>query len=204
VSHAGLQGSARVRVVPDLPYSEDFENVEIGKNPPFWVGARDRFVVEEVDGGRVLVKPFKGRGLERQNAYLGTSDMTGYTIQADMMGTLKGRRRPDMGLIAGRYTLDLQGNHQRLQIRDWAELRFEKTIDFPWETDVWYRMKMRADPMGDKTVIKGKVWVASEPEPEDWTLVAEDPVPNLKGSPGLYGYSPTTIYYDNVKITVSQ
>jgi len=121
-----------------------------------------------------------------------------------MLGTKKGRRRPDMGLIAGRYTLDLQGNHQRLQVRDWAELRFEKTIDYSWESDVWYRMKMRVDVSDGAAVIRGKVWKASDPEPEAWSITAEDPVPNRVGSPGLYGYSPAAIYYDNVKVTVSK
>ena len=27
---------------------------------------------------------------------------------------------PDLGLINGGYTLDLMGNHQRLQLRTWA------------------------------------------------------------------------------------
>jgi len=50
--------------------------------------------------------------------------MAGYTIQADLLGTKKRRAVPDMGLIAQRYTLDLMGYHQQLQIRTWAaELR---------------------------------------------------------------------------------
>jgi outer membrane protein assembly factor BamB len=199
----GLEATARVRVIPDLPWTEDFSSIDVRKNPSWWVGA-GRFLVEELNGNKVLAKPFKGAGLERQNVYLGPSDMTGFTVQADLLGTKKGRRRPDMGLIAGRYTLDLQGNHQRLQIRDWAELRFEETIDFPWDPDVWYTMKVRVDMKESAAVIRGKVWKAAEAEPEAWTLTAEDPVPNTEGSPGLYGYSPTTIYYDNVKVTVSE
>ena len=199
-----LRATARVRVFPDLPWEEDFETIEPGVNPPYWIGAGRRFVVQEKDGNRVLAKPFIDRGLERQNALIGPPDLDGYTIQTDLMGTRKGRRRPDMGLIAGRYTLDLMGNHQRLQIRDWAELRLEHTVPFPWETDVWYTMKMRVDVENDRALIRGKVWRADRGEPEEWTISVEDPVPNRRGSPGLYGYSPTTIFYDNVKVTVTK
>ena len=35
------------------------------------------------------------------------------------------------------------------------------------------------------------------------TIVVEDDLPIRNGSPGLIGYSPVDIYYDNVKVTVS-
>jgi hypothetical protein len=106
-----------------------------------------------------------------------------------------------MGLINGRYTLDLMGNHQRLQIRDWAELRVEHHIPFPWEVDTWYTMKLRVDVGDDRAVVLGKVWPTGQDEPGDWSIRLEDPYPNRTGSPGLYGYSPTTVYYDNIKVT---
>lgn len=196
-----LQGSARLRAVPRLPWSEDFENVAVDKNPAFWVGAGSKFKVREINGDHVLVKPPAPFGLHRSNVYLGPSDLKDYTIQVDLLGSKKGRRRPDMGLIANRYTLDLQGNHQRLQIRTWAaELRMAKTIDFSWDPDVWYTMKMQVKIKDDKALIRGKVWPRDQQEPEAWTLTAEDPLPNRSGSPGIYGYSPVEIHYDNLKI----
>ena len=196
-----LKGSARVRVVPPLPWSEDFESVEVDKNPAHWVGAGTRFLVKVKDGNRVLVKAPVKRGLNRSNVYLGPPGMANYTIQADLMGTKKGRRRSDMGLIANRYTLDMMGNHQRLQVRSWAsDLRMARTIDFQWHPDVWYTMKLKVDVVGQKAIVKGKVWRTSDPEPEAWTITAEDPLPNREGSPGLYGYSPVEIYYDNIKV----
>ena len=196
-----LQGSARVRVAPRIPWAEDFENVTIDKNPAFWVGAGSKFKVRKIDGKRVLVKPPAPFGLHRSNVYLGPPNLDKYTIQVDLLGTKKGRRRPDMGLIANRYTLDLQGNHQRLQIRTWAaELRMAKTIDFAWDPDVWYTAKMKVEIKGDKAIIYGKVWPRDQQEPAAWTITAEDPLPNRSGSPGIYGYSPVDIYYDNLKI----
>lgn len=51
----GLSGRARVRVVPDLPWRFDFEQIELGPNragePPItWVGARYRHVIRDLDG----------------------------------------------------------------------------------------------------------------------------------------------------------
>ena len=201
VQSGDMKAMARVRVVPPLPWSEDFEAIELEKIPTHWIGATGKFFVREKDGGKVLVKTPVQRGLNRSNVYLGPSTMKDYQIQVDLMGTKNKRRLPDMGLIANRYTLDMQGRHQRLQIRSWAsDLRMAKTIDFPWDTDVWYTMKMMVEIIDDKAVIRGKVWRRSESEPAAWTITAEDPLPNREGSPGIYGYSATVIYYDNLKV----
>lgn len=196
-----LEGSARIRVVPSLPYEEDFEDAKLGTYPSFWIGAAGKFKAVEMDGGQVLVKPPAVRALHRSAVFVGPSDASGYTIQVDMMGTKKRRVRSDVGLISHRYTLDLMGNHQRLQVRSWAsDLRMAKTIDFTWEPDVWYTMKMAVEQADDKTIVKGKVWKRGTEEPADWTITAEDPLPIREGSPGIYGYSPTNVYYDNIKV----
>ena len=190
-----------VRVLPSVPWTEDFENVEVGKNPLHWVWAGSGFRVEEQDGNKVLTKPPAARGLDRSNLYVARHTLSAYTIQADLMGTQNKRRRPDMGLIAHRYILDLQGIHQRLEIRSWSsDLRMAKRIDFPWEMGTWYTAKMKVDIQGDKAIVRGKVWKTGDPEPNAWTIEAEDPLPIREGSPGLYGYSPAMIYYDNVKV----
>ncbi len=200
-----MKATARLRVIPALPWEEDFEAIELEKIPSHWIGATGKFFVRESPtssaGNKVLVKTPVQRGLNRSNVYIGLPTMKAYTIQIELMGTKTKRRLPDMGLIANRYTLDMQGRHQRLQIRSWAsDLRMAKTIDFPWETGVWYTMKMQVEVGDDTAIIRGKVWRTGEPEPEDWTLTAEDPRPNREGSPGIYGYSPTEIYYDNLKV----
>ena len=107
-----------------------------------------------------------------------------------------------MGLVANRYILDMMGNHQRLQVRSWtSDLRMAKTIDFAWESDIWYTMKLTVELVGGKALVRGKVWKTSEEEPVAWTITAEDPLPNREGSPGLYGFSAAEIYYDNLKVT---
>ena len=196
-----LSNSARVRVIPPLPWHEDFESIEEGKSPPHWVRATNRFVVREMEGNKILVKPPARRGLHRSNVYIGPPTMKDYTLQVDLLGTKPKRNMPDMGLIAHRYTLEMQGNHQRLQVLSWrADLRMAKWVDFKWEPNVWYTMKMTVNIVDDTAHVKGKVWGKGEPEPEEWTITAEDPLPNREGSPGIYGYSPAEIYYDNLKV----
>ncbi len=200
-----LEATARVRVIPPLPWKIDFEAVEVGKTPPWWIGAGLKFPVKEMDGGKVLSKPPVTVGLDRSDVYLGPAMLSNYTVQADLRGTVNGRKRPDLGLVNSGYHMDLMGNHQKIQFRGWAsELRLEKSAPFPWEPDVWYTMKFRVDQQGPKALLRGKVWRRGEPEPQEWTITAEDPQPVRQGSPGIYGYSAAEIYYDNLQVTVNQ
>jgi hypothetical protein len=138
-------------------------------------------------------------------------DLTDYTIQADLQGTKPRSDMPDMGLIGNRYTLMLDGNKQRLRLASWEALpRIDKTVDFPWKPDVWYRMKFTVDVRTDgKALVHGKVWERDQDEPAGWTIELEDPTPNREGSPGIYGYSTgildqqagSAIYYDNIRVT---
>lgn len=196
-----LTARSWVRVVPSLPWTEDFEGIPAGGNPRHWVWGGRGFRVDEQDGNKVLVKPPAARGLDRSNLYIGPPHMKGYTVQADLMGGRRRRWLPDMGLIAHRYLLDLQGAYQRLEVRSWSsDLRMVQRVPFEWEPDVWYTMKMRVDVEAGRAVVRGKVWKRGDAEPDAWTIEAEDPLPIREGSPGLYGYSPANIYYDNVSV----
>ena len=200
-SVGGMTASAQVRVFAPLPWAENFES----GRPPFWVGGGPRLSVADVGGQQVLQKSASPNGLHRHAVYLGPAEMRGYTIQADMMATEWRRRRPDLGLINSGYTLDLQGNAQRLQIQSWAaELRIDERAEFAWEPNVWYTLKLRVDLEGDRSVIRGKVWRRDDTEPSAWTVTAEDPEPIRSGSPGLLAYSPIDIYIDNVSVMENQ
>jgi hypothetical protein len=201
---AGLEAAARVRAIPPLPWSEDFSAYEVGKNPAWWIGAGIKFVVRDVNGEKVLVKPPSPVGVHRADVYMGPANLANYTIEADLLGTVQGKKLPDMGLHNSGYTMDLMGAHQKIQVRSWSsDLRVEKSVPFPWEPNVWYTMKFRVDQQGGKALVRGKVWKRGEPEPAEWTVTAEDPHPVRSGSPGLYGFSPVDIQYDNVKVTVN-
>lgn len=211
----GVTGQARVRIVPPLPWHFDFEQTPIdqkdargnpiGESPITWVGARYRHVVRETNGNKAMVKITTIPKGTRSRSWMGPSDMHDYTIQADVRGSVVDGKLPDIGLIAQGYALDLQGANQQLQIRTWVtQLRMAKTIDFPWEPNQWYTMKLRASVEGDKAVLKGKVWPRGTAEPEQWTLTAEDGSPNYSGSPGLFGNAKDAeLTLDNIHVTAN-
>ena len=196
-----LTASARVRAFAGLPWSFDFES---GKVPTEWVGA-GRLTISEGEGGKTLHKAPAQTGLNRATVYIGPAALSGYTVECDLKAARQGRRMPDLGVINGGYTLDLQGNHQRLQVRSWAsELAFSQQVDFKWEPDTWYRMKLRVEVLADKTVARGKVWKKAEDEPVDWTIDYEDAGHIAGGAPGVYGDSSVDIDWDNLGVTVNQ
>jgi outer membrane protein assembly factor BamB len=197
-----VSNTTQVRLFGPLPWTFDFES---GAVPRWWIGAGPRFKVTDGDGGKRLSKPPVEAGLNRAAVFIGPSTMSGYTMEADLMGTKQGRRMPDLGLIDQGYTLDLMGNHQKVQLRVWAsELEKSANVPFPWEPDVWYHMKLRVDTTADKGTARGKVWKKGDPEPAEWTITLEDPIPVRAGAPGIYGDSPTEIRWDNLTVKVSE
>ena len=196
----GIEGRARVRVVPDLPWKFDFE---AGDVPITWVGARYRNVIREVDGDKVMVKVTTIPKGTRSQLLMGPDDHHDYTIQADVYGVITDNKMPDIGLIAQRYTMDLMGTHQKIQLRSWTSQlgRFSKDVPFAWDGDTWYTMKLQASNEDGKAVLRGKVWKRGEKEPDEWTIEATDEAPNTVGSPGLFGNAQTTeIFVDNVSV----
>ena len=115
---------------------------------------------------------------------------------------LEKARMPDMGLVAQRYTLDVMGASQQLQLRSWppqVATYFSKTIPFAWEAGRWYTVKLEARTKDGSAVLRGKVWPREEKEPESWTIEGVHEAGNLQGSPGFFGNSKDSeIYIDNV------
>ncbi len=209
-----LQASGRVRVMPTLPVSEDFESMAVGSVPAGWVGVASKTVIVEREGGRALKKlaskkrpspPFM-----RLRGYATPPIEGGYTVQADLLGMLaRGRFRPDMGLINSRYRLILMGMGKKLRIETWAPLpRLRKDVVFPWLANQWYRVKFDVRLIQGEVLIRAKVWLRDEGEPSTWNIEVTDPYPNREGSAGIYGYSTGTtsgsdgpeIFYDNLLV----
>jgi outer membrane protein assembly factor BamB len=201
VTVGGKEGVARVRVFSPLPWSFDFED---GTVPRGWVAA-GRFAPGTSPQGKTLHKAPAAAGLNRSTAFIGPADMKGYTIEADLKGEKRGRRMPDIGLVNAGYTLDLQGNHQRLQVRSWAsELDFSKQVEFAWLPDTWYHMTLRVEEDGGTARVRGKVWKRDEPEPAGWTIEYDDASGIGEGAPGVYADSPTNVDMDNLKVVVNR
>jgi hypothetical protein len=242
----GLEGKARIRSMPPLPWKFEFEEIPLtadpktgvmkGEPPLPWIGMRYRHVVREVDGSKCLVKVTTIPKGTRSQGWIGPIVLHDYSIQADFraretgvekpgspaadtpksaatdadafakaFGTpaaLEKARMPDMGLVAQRYTLDLMGAAQQLQLRSWppqVATHFSKTIPFAWEAGRWYTMKFEACTKDGAAVLRGKVWPRGTPEPAEWSIEATHAVGNLQGSPGFFGNSKDSeIYIDNV------
>jgi hypothetical protein len=207
---------ARVRVVPAVPYEENFDSLKPGLPPEGWITSKLKCQVSEHEGKKVLRKladrpspPFA-----RLRCYVMPPIPAGYTVKSDMLGVSKKKRfLPDMGLINSGYLLILTGTSERtrkLRIVSWSPVpRIISEIEFPWEPDTWYSAKLSFDQKDGKGVIRAKVWLCGDREPGEWTLTMEDPCPNPGGSPGLYAYSVaitskskgTEVLFDNVAIT---
>lgn len=207
----GLEARVRVRVIPPIPFAQDFEKVPAGRTPGGWVNCQGKFVVEKKGDSMVLRKTTANPNplLAKAFVYMGRPTDTDYTVEADLMGGRHGLNLPDMGIVANRYSFVLSGNKQLLRILSWEALpRVDKTIPFEWKEDAWYRLKLRVDVNGDQAVVRGKIWPRDTKEPENWTLETTDPHPNREGSPGLYGYAVGVhenelcpIWYDNIRVT---
>jgi outer membrane protein assembly factor BamB len=209
----GLTGRVRVRVAPRLPFIADFSKVPVGRTPAGWVNTQGKFVMTELKGKHVLVKTVTNPSplVARANAFIGMPTLSDYTVQSDMMGEKKGEDLPDMGVLANRYHLFLEGNTQRLRLVSWEKLpRIDRSISYAWKADTWYTLKLTVEVDGDKARVRGKIWESGKPEPNGWTVELEDPVPNREGSPGLYANAVgvesetdpgTKIYFDNVRVT---
>ena len=254
-----LEGKARIRSMPPLPWTFDFEEIALEPNPkggpprgepPLpWVGMRYRHVVRTVDGSKCLVKVTTIPKGTRSQGWIGPIGLHDYCIKADFRAqetgvekpgspasdsqksaagsasgsdadafakafgnpaALEKARMPDMGLIAQRYTLDLMGASQQLQVRSWppqVATHFSKTIPFSWEAGRWYTIKFeaRTRPAAAGTaaaaLLRGKVWPRGEQEPAAWTIEAVHELGNLQGSPGFFGNSKDSeISIDNVSV----
>jgi hypothetical protein len=209
----GIKARTRVRVAPTLPYAPDFTKIPEGAAPAGWVHAQGKFLIKKLqDGKNVLAKVTTNSNpmIARGACFLGTPEMTDYTIEADVQGTKVNDYLPDMGVGACRYTLMLAGQTQTLRLVSWDAMpRVDQTISYPWTPGTWYSMKLRAEVSSGKTVLRCKVWPKANKEPQNWDIEFNDPAPNLEGAPFLYGYVQghgadqpgTDLYFDSVRVT---
>jgi hypothetical protein len=204
----GISGEARARVIPPLPWNETFESYPVGSVPPHWVSATTvgKFQVAELDGKKVLEKVPTDTLFKRMRVFMGPTDWSNYTVEADIRIPEKRRQMGDAGIIAQRYTLFAFGNNQRLEMNSWQpEVTRAASAPFEWKPDTWYRLKLRVENQPDgKTRIQGKAWPAAEPEPAAWLIDKIDPIPNKQGSPGIFTDAQFGVYFANLKVTPNQ
>jgi outer membrane protein assembly factor BamB len=200
----GVTGAARVRIVPPLPWAEDFGGYAVNTEPVAWTSTTLKYAVRELEGNKVLVKTTDGSSLlTRSRAYMGQSDLHDYTTEADVRAAEKRRQLGDAGIIAQRYALVLYGNAGEMHLEPWQpEVHRTVKAPFAWKPDTWYRLKLSVENLPDgKVRARGKVWAVTDPEPAQWMIEMVDPIGNHQGSPGVFGNAISAeIYFDNVKV----
>jgi hypothetical protein len=198
-----MSGQARVRVIPPLPWTYDFN---ADKAPMAWWTANQKSTIGQVDGQGVLVRPRDDTVGRRARLIMGRPEWSGYTIEADVRGTESRRQRGDIGLINQRYILVLFGNTQKLELQPWvAADEMTVRVPFEWALNTWYRMKLRVDNQKDgTTLVRGKVWPTGQPEPAAWTIEKVDKIPHRQGAPGVYGDGYSDMQFDNVRVYRNQ
>ena len=214
-----LESFARLRVVPPLPWQFNFNAGS--KIPLTWIGGKVRYVPREVDGEQVAAKrsvlptprdPNNKLGT-RSRLWMGPTTLSNYTIQADVRLTQAEGKLPDVGLINSRYTMTLRGMSEQVLLYSWSahRKRSYSAIDFSAQPDIWYTMKFSVVPKlsaagkDSQAIVRGKVWLRDEQEPDAWTVEMVDHAPNLSGSPGLYGNAQETEFYiDNIQVVSNE
>jgi len=205
-SAGALSTTARVRVIPPLPWSFDFEGTTGEAPPGFWVNSTGKFFVRDHGGSRALMKRNDIPLTKRGRLFLGPNDASDYTVEADVLSTEKRRQMGDAGVIAQRYALVLFGNAQKLELHPW-QANPARTVEVPfaWKPETWYRVKLRVENRSDgTTAVRGKAWLAAEPEPAAWTIDHVDRMPHRRGAAGIYADASAEVFVDNIKVNSNQ
>ncbi len=208
-------GTARVRIIPPLPWKFDFDHVS--DVPLTWLGGRIRWAVRGHEGDKYIAKktvlptpkdPNNKLGT-RSYLWMGPTRLSNYTIQADvLLKELKvengDNKMPEVGLIDSGYELRIRPAHNVLVVNSWvaSDYRQNQQVAFRPQADKWYTLKLSVVPEGDKATVQGKIWPRGQKEPANWTVEMVDTRPLLHGTPGIYGFSPDAeIYLDNLQVT---
>jgi hypothetical protein len=210
----GLKGILRGRILPKIPYTQDFESfkltvdhktdgVKFAYPPLAWTGARLKWEVREMDGGKVFAKTLDRVLFQRAITIFGDPNSSNYTIEADVMTDGSRRVKGNIGVMNQRYFITLVGNQQILEVSSNHE-RVKESVPFRWSPKKWYRLKSRVDIAADGSgIIRAKAWPKGEPEPKAWTLEVKHKNAHKKGAPGIIGFSPQSlfrVYMDNISI----
>jgi hypothetical protein len=203
----GLTGEARARVAHPLPWTENFDSYADGAIPPGWANTvPGRLLVATLDGQKVLQKEPLNTIFQRGRTFIGPTNWSNYTFQADVRAPQRRRQMADVGITAQRYSLVLYGTTQQLKLEPWEpETVRTVTVPFAWKPDMWYRLKIRVENLANGQVrARGKAWAATDAEPAEWMIDKTDPIGNREGAPGLFINAPFGAYLDNFNLTKNQ
>lgn len=200
----GVTGTARIRVIPTLPWNVDVAGSPVDAPPSWWMNATAKYAVKEIDGKKYVAKSprIQHSFYTRARTFMGPIDLANYTIEADVRSPLLRRAQGDIGVVAQGFTMLLFGGHQKVDLQSWQP-EVERIVSAPyaWKPDTWYHLKLRVENLANGAVrAQGKVWLKGEAEPAAWTLEKLDPIGPRSGSPGLFGSAPFDMLFDNIKV----
>jgi outer membrane protein assembly factor BamB len=212
----GLKGYMRGRVLPSLPYVQDFETfqpAEQAEGPPGvkfawpplpWIGARFKWDIREFDGNKMFNKTLDRLLFQRAFTFFGDPRMSNYTVAADVMSDGNKRMMSNVGVINQRYVINLVGNYKQLEVLSNQE-RIKVAVPFPMQPKTWYRIESRVDVAPDGSgVVRAKAWKRDEPKPENWTIEVPHKHAHSHGAAGVYGFALQNqfpVYVDNISVT---
>ena len=214
VTYDGLSAVTRGRILPTLPYEEDFEEgydlnhvasdgISFSYPPLPWLGARMRWQVQDLEGERVAGNTLDRVLFQRAINFVGSWKESDYVVEMDAKVDGNRRIKSTIGVINQRYIFALVGNANTLQVVSNYD-RFQRSVPFPIKANQWYRIKTQIDIQDDGTgLVRAKAWPRDETEPEDWTLEEIHARPHKQGAPGVYALSPQSkkkVYFDNLSI----
>lgn len=215
VSSGAAKATLRMRIVPRMPFSEDFSSYELkamhatdkvpfAPIPSYFSGGTRKWEVRELDGNKVLAKTIDEPLFQRNQCFFGFPEAHNYEFQADVMTDGNRRSSSCIGVINQRYIIWLKGNHGTIEVTSNNE-RIQESVPFAFKTNVWYRLKTRVDVAADGVgMIRAKAWPRDEEEPKDWTLEVRHADAHRVGAPGLYAMTPASrfrVYVDNIVIS---
>ncbi|MFZ2278470.1 MAG: PQQ-binding-like beta-propeller repeat protein [Prosthecobacter sp.] len=211
----GTFGTIRGRALRNLPLVENFDGYELKDEQPTekvmfsypplpWIGARFKFDVRENAGNKVFAKTFDRLLFQRATVFVAPSNLSNYTMQADVMTDGSARSKSDIGLINQRYLICLRGNASKLEVSSNPE-RLKQEVPFKAVAGTWYTLKTKVDVAKDGSgVIMAKIWDKAQPEPSAWTIEVKAPRAHKNGSPGIFALTPMNqkrVYLDNLSVT---
>ncbi|MCC7476052.1 MAG: PQQ-binding-like beta-propeller repeat protein [Pirellulales bacterium] len=205
-----VTGTARVRIVPPLPWKFDFN--DDSAVPLSWLGGRVRWEVREQNGEKYIAKKTilptpknpKNKLGTRSFIWMGPTHLANYTIQADVLLKEQEGKMADVGVIASGYQFTIRSLSQTLKLDSWTSNDYRSFAEAPFKPihDTWYTLKLSVVPGEGQAAVRGKAWKRGEAEPSKWTLEMVDRAPNLRGTPAIFGNSPDAeIYLDNLLVT---
>ena len=195
-------------------FTEDFESmslpfknrdgVAVSPPPGTWLGAGPKWHIMDHDDNKVVAFRLERLLWQRSMNFIGKSNMSGYTLEADVMTDGTRRVLSTVGLVNQRYLIALSGNQRLLEVSSNHE-RLKESVRFPIKANTWYRMKTRVDSNADGSgVIRAKAWEKGTDEPESWTIEVEQEKVHRLGSPGVFAFAPQSlksVFIDNLSIS---